>query len=71
MRSIIRKEGESWRDCAIRYARNRGLDPREAAQRIDAAIARGEDEASAAFEFCEEHGLTEELRTPLDMPEND
>jgi hypothetical protein len=40
------------------------------AQRFDAAIARGEDEAVAAFDICEELRLMEELRTPLDMPED-
>jgi hypothetical protein len=70
VRSIVRKNGENWLDCAIRYARPRGLE-QNAAQRFDAAIARGEDEAVAAFDICEELRLTEELRTPLDMPEDD
>jgi hypothetical protein len=67
--SIVCKEGESWRDCALRYARANNLE-REVAKAFDAAIGRGDDDAAAAFLVCEALNLTEQMPTPYDMPES-
>jgi hypothetical protein len=66
--SIVRKKGESWRDCALRYARPHNLES-QAAEIFDAAVARGESDGAAAFLACEDLEITEQLPTPLDMPE--
>lgn len=65
--SIVRKENESWRDCALRYARPLNLE-REVAKAFDDAIGRGEDHAAAAFLACEELEITEDIPTPYEIP---
>ena len=65
---IIRREGETWLDCAIRYAKPQKLEALIARQ-FDLLIAAGESEAAAALLACEAQGLCEPVSTPFDMPE--
>jgi hypothetical protein len=50
---ITREEGESWLDCAMRYAKVFGLEE-EVRRDYDEAIGRGLPEDEAAFEACYE-----------------
>jgi hypothetical protein len=66
---IVRREGESWRECAIRYAKPWNLQD-EVGLRFDFLVASGERAEAAAFLACESSGLGEPVRTPFDMPES-
>ena len=65
--SIVRKGSESWRDCALRYARPLNME-REVAKAFDEAIGRGEEHAAAAFLACEEFEITEDIPTRYETP---
>ena len=55
---IIRNEGESWLDCAIRYAKPWGLDM-EVLDEYDRNIKQGMSEADAALSACYEWDVCE------------
>jgi hypothetical protein len=65
---IVRRESETWRECAIRYAKPQNLEA-QIERQFDLLIAAGECEEAAAFLACESHGLGESVSAPYDMPE--
>lgn len=50
---ITKNEGESWRDCAMRYAKKWGLE-HEIAHAFDACLASGDSDEEAAWAACYE-----------------
>ena len=65
---IVRRGSETWRDCAIRYAKSQNLEA-QIEQQFDLLIGAGECEEAAAFLACESQGLGESVSSPYDMPE--
>lgn len=55
---ITRKDDETWRECAARYADRYGLNG-EVLDYYDSAVARGIDEGLAAWEACVEWDIAE------------
>ena len=55
---ITRNEGETWFECAMRYAKVYGLEE-EVRRDYDEAIERGLPEDEAAFEACYEWDVCE------------
>ena len=53
MLKLTREEGETWRDCAIRYARKEGLEE-EVLGLYQHYIEMGYDEGLSAFYACSE-----------------
>lgn len=58
---IRRNEGETWRECAIRYGRRFGLQ-REITEMYDAAIKHGEIEEQAAWGACLEWDVADVIK---------
>jgi hypothetical protein len=57
---IRRKPGETWRACAVRYARSWSLG-QEVAEMFDAAVGRGVSDEEAAVHACIEWDVAEVL----------
>lgn len=55
---VRRNEGETWRECVIRYAKPHGLQA-ECLVEFDSATLAGEDEAQAAFDALYEWDCTD------------
>lgn len=63
-----RRDDESWRDCAIRYARRYGLE-REVLEQFDAAIAAGAHDAQACMHALDEWDLLDYRdQVPYEIP---
>lgn len=55
---ITRNEGESWLQCALRYAKKYGVEL-EVQDAYNEHIASGSDEAEAAFDACYDWDICE------------
>lgn len=72
---MTKEKDETWRECALRYARPWGME-HEVAETYDAEIRSGSDEAEAAWTACYEWDVLSliengvEKKPPLSKPNN-
>ncbi len=58
---ISKNEGESWRECAVRYGRKWGMES-EVTEEFDRLRGLGDDEEQAAWGACYEWDVCDLIR---------